>query len=39
MAGPGLRQDLEYVLTRIDMVLHSWAGYFKHAIAQRVFDS
>ena len=32
------QQDLEYVLTRINMVLHGWANYFKHAIAQRVFD-
>ncbi len=32
------QRDLEYVLTRINMVLHGWASYFKHAIAQRVFD-
>jgi RNA-directed DNA polymerase len=32
------QKDLEYVLTSINMVLHGWAGYFKHAIAQRVFD-
>jgi RNA-directed DNA polymerase len=32
------QQDLEYVLTRINMILHGWANYFKHAIAQRVFD-
>ncbi len=32
------QQDLEYVLTRINMVLHGWANYFRHAIAQRVFD-
>jgi RNA-directed DNA polymerase len=32
------QQDLEYVLTRINMVLHGWASYFRHAIAQRVFD-
>jgi RNA-directed DNA polymerase len=27
------------VLTSINMVLHGWASYFKHAIAQRVFDT
>jgi RNA-directed DNA polymerase len=32
------QQDLGYVLTSINMVLHGWASYFKHAIAQRVFD-
>jgi RNA-directed DNA polymerase len=32
------QQDLEYVLTSINMVLRGWASYFKHAIAQRVFD-
>jgi RNA-directed DNA polymerase len=32
------QQDLGYVLTSINMVLHGWANYFKHAIAQRVFD-
>ena len=31
------QQDQEYVLTRINMVLHRWASYFRHAIAQRVF--
>jgi RNA-directed DNA polymerase len=30
------QKDLEYVLTSINMVLHGWASYFKHAIAQRV---
>ena len=32
------QRDLEYVLTSINMVLHGWANYFRHAIAQRVFD-
>jgi hypothetical protein len=32
------QQDLQYVLTRINMVLHGRASYFKHAIAQRIFD-
>jgi RNA-directed DNA polymerase len=26
------------VLTRINVVLLGWAGYFRHAIAQGVFD-
>ena len=30
------QKDLGYVLTSINMVLHGWASYFKHAIAQRV---
>ena len=32
------QKDLGYVLTSINMAMHGWAGYFKHAIAQRVFD-
>jgi RNA-directed DNA polymerase len=32
------QKDLRYVLTSINMVLHGWASYFRHAIAQRVFD-
>jgi|ERR1022692_2366201 RNA-directed DNA polymerase len=32
------QQDLEYVLTRINQILGGWAGFFRHAIAQAVFD-
>jgi RNA-directed DNA polymerase len=32
------QQDLGYVLTRLNMVMHGWASYFRHAIAQSVFD-
>ncbi len=32
------QKDLGYVLTSINMVLHGWASYFRHAIAQGVFD-
>ena len=30
--------DLGYVLTRINQILGGWARYFRHAIAQHVFD-
>jgi RNA-directed DNA polymerase len=29
--------DLEYVLTRLDQVMHGWAHYFRHAVAKNVF--
>jgi RNA-directed DNA polymerase len=29
--------DLEYVLTRLNQVMHGWANYFRHAVAKRVF--
>ena len=32
------QQDLGYVLTRINQVLGRWARYFRHAVAQYVFD-
>ena len=32
------QQDLEYVLTRLNQVMHGWANYFRHAVAKNVFD-
>jgi RNA-directed DNA polymerase len=32
------QQDLGYVLTRLNLVMHGWAKFFRHAIAQHVFD-
>jgi RNA-directed DNA polymerase len=32
------QQDLGYVLTRINQILVGWANYFRHAVAQHVFD-
>jgi RNA-directed DNA polymerase len=32
------QQDLGYVLTRLNQVIHGWAGYFRHAIAKNVFS-
>jgi RNA-directed DNA polymerase len=29
--------DLEYVLTRLNQVMHGWANYFRHAIAKNAF--
>src|SRR6266851_2082910 len=29
--------DLEYVLTRLNQVMHGWANYFRHAVAKDVF--
>src|SRR5262249_39474311 len=29
--------DLGYVLTRLNLVMHGWANYFRHAIAKNVF--
>jgi RNA-directed DNA polymerase len=29
--------DLGYVLTRLNQVMHGWAGYFRHAVAKNVF--
>lgn len=31
------QQDLRYVLTRLNTVMHGWANYFRHAIAKNVF--
>lgn len=29
--------DLEYVLTRLNQVMHGWASYFRHAVAKGTF--
>jgi RNA-directed DNA polymerase len=29
---------MEYVLTRLNQVMHGWANYFRHAVAKNVFD-
>jgi RNA-directed DNA polymerase len=31
------QQDLGYVLTRLNQVMHGWANYFRHAVAKNVF--
>jgi len=31
------QQELGYVLTGLNMVMHGWANYFKHAVAKNVF--
>jgi RNA-directed DNA polymerase len=31
------QQDLEYMLTRLNQVMHGWANYFRHAVAKNVF--
>jgi RNA-directed DNA polymerase len=31
------QQDLEYVLTRLNQVMHGWANYFRHAVAKNTF--
>lgn len=30
--------DLEYVLTRLNQVMHGWANYFRHAVAKNAFS-
>jgi RNA-directed DNA polymerase len=32
------QQDLGYVLTRLNQVMHGWANYFRHAVAKDTFD-
>jgi RNA-directed DNA polymerase len=32
------QQDLEYVLTRLNQIMHGWAHYFKHAVTKTVFS-
>jgi RNA-directed DNA polymerase len=31
------QQDLGYVLTRLNQVMHGWANYFRHAVAKNAF--
>jgi len=31
--------DLEYVLTRLNQVMHGWANYFRHAVAKDTFGA
>jgi RNA-directed DNA polymerase len=31
--------DLEYVLTRLNQVMHGWANYFRHAVAKATFGT
>ncbi|MFV2128403.1 group II intron reverse transcriptase/maturase [Micromonospora sp. LOL_013] len=33
------QQDLEYVLTSLNMVMHGWANYFRHAVAKNTFGT
>ena len=32
------QQDLGYVLTRLNQVMHGWAHYFRHAVAKNIFS-
>ena len=32
------QQDLRYVLTRLNQVMHGWASYFRHAVAKHTFS-
>ena len=32
------QQDLGYVLTRLNQVMHGWANYFRHAVAKDTFN-
>jgi RNA-directed DNA polymerase len=32
------QQDLRYVLTRLNQVIHGWASYFRHAVAKHTFS-
>ncbi len=32
------QQDLEYVLTRLNLIMHGWANYFRHAVAKDTFS-
>jgi RNA-directed DNA polymerase len=32
------QQDLGYVLTRLNQVMHGWANYFRHAVAEHTFS-
>ena len=33
------QQDLGYVLTRLNQIMHGWAHYFKHAVASLLFET
>jgi RNA-directed DNA polymerase len=33
------QQELGYVLTRLNQVMHGWAHYFKHAVAKDLFSA
>ncbi|MEH1017984.1 group II intron maturase-specific domain-containing protein [Micromonospora sp. CPCC 206060] len=33
------QQDLGYVLTRLNQVMHGWANYFRHAVAKHTFHT
>jgi RNA-directed DNA polymerase len=33
------QQDLRYVLTRLNQVMHGWANYFRHAVAKHTFST
>ncbi|NIJ09718.1 RNA-directed DNA polymerase [Saccharomonospora amisosensis] len=32
------QQNLEYVLTRLNLIMHGWANYFRHAVAKNTFS-
>jgi RNA-directed DNA polymerase len=32
------QQDLGYVLNRLNLIMHGWANYFRHAIAKKTFS-
>ncbi|MGE5285634.1 MAG: group II intron reverse transcriptase/maturase, partial [Micromonosporaceae bacterium] len=38
LTGRTSQQDLGYVLTRLNQIMHGWANYFRHAVAQHTFD-
>jgi|SRR5215475_12808708 len=38
LTGRTSQQDPEYVLTRLNQIMHGWASYFRHAVAQHTFD-
>jgi RNA-directed DNA polymerase len=33
------QQDLRFVLTRLNEVMHGWANYFRHAVAKHTFST
>lgn len=38
LTGRTSQQDLGYLLTRLNQIMHGWANYFRHAGAQHTFD-